>query len=208
MGRALRQGCALLLLCAPAILLQGCAAIQPPRIESPSLYVLAYDRSVAVPDARRHGVIEVAAPRAAPGYDTPQMAYVRQPYELEYFAASRWADPPARMLGPLLVRALEQTGAFTVVLQMPNSLPADYRLDTELVRLQQDFAVRPSRAALTLRVQLVDVRAKRVLASRVFDDSEAASTEDAAGGVAATNRMLQRMLTEVADYCVAGAPAR
>jgi cholesterol transport system auxiliary component len=120
---------------------------------------------------QRDLVLEVALPRAWPGFDTAQMAYVRQPYELDYFAASRWADTPPRMLGPLLARALEQTGSFRAVVQMPSTVPADFRVDTELVRLQQDFGVRPSRVELTLRVQLIDVRGKRVAATRVVEVS-------------------------------------
>jgi cholesterol transport system auxiliary component len=131
------------------------------------------------------------------------MAYVRQPYEIEYFAASRWADTPARMLAPLLARALEQTGSFRAVVQPPTAAPADFRLDTEVVRLQQSFAGRPSRAELALRAQLTDLRGKRIVATRVFEDAENAASEDAGGGVVAANAALQRVLEQVADFCIA-----
>ena len=42
---------------------------------------------------------------AAPGFDGPDMAYMRTPHEIEYFARHRWVDSPARMLEPLLIRA-------------------------------------------------------------------------------------------------------
>jgi cholesterol transport system auxiliary component len=187
-----------------AVASSGCTALQPPRAESVSLYVLASEPLRNVTRAQRDVVIEVAVPRAWPGFDTPQMVYVRQPYELDYFAASRWADTPARMLGPLLARALEQTGGFRAVVQAPSAVPADFRLDTELVRLQQDFAAKPSRVEITVRVQLTDLRSRRVVGARVFEGGENASTEDASGGVAAANIVLQRMLGEVAEFVVVG----
>ena len=37
------------------------------------------------------------------------MVYVRKPHQLRHYARADWVEPPARMLGPLLVRALEKT---------------------------------------------------------------------------------------------------
>ena len=48
------------------------------------------------------------APHAAAGYDSQHIIYVRQPHKLEYFAHNEWVDPPARMLAPLIVAALER----------------------------------------------------------------------------------------------------
>lgn len=141
-----------------AALTGACTALQPPRVESPTLYVLVAQPLHSPKPVRRDVVIEVAQPRARAGFDTPQMAYIRQPYELDYFAASRWADAPTRMLAPLLAQVLEQTGSFRAVVQAPTNVPADFRIDTEIVRLQQNFSVRPSRVELTLRIQLTDVR--------------------------------------------------
>ena len=186
----------------------ACTAIQPPRVESPSLHVLQaapLPRSARPP---RDVVVEVAPPRAWPGFDTRDIVYVREPYELDFYAASRWADTPARMLGPLLARALEETGSFRAIVAIPGPVPADVRVDTELQRLQQGFGAKPSRVELTLRVQLTDLKAKRVLAAKVFDETGPAATEDAAGGVAAANRALQRALGAIADFCVAATAGR
>ena len=191
-----------------ATLLAGCAALQPPRVEVPTLYILAAEPLPQATGPHHDAVVEVAPMRAWPGFGTAQMAYVRHPYEVDYYAASRWADTPARMLQPLLARALEQTGSFRSVIRAPGLVPADVRLDTELVRLQQDFTARPSRVEFTLRAQLVDVREKRVIATKVFDQVENAPREDANGGVVAANVALQRLLGQVADFCIAEAPRR
>lgn len=189
-------------------LLAGCAALQPPKVEDQTLYVLAANPLPQAAGSRHDLVVEVALPRAWPGFGTARMAYVRRPYELDYYAASRWADTPARMLQPLVARALEQTRSFRSVVRAPGIVPADVRLDTEIVRLEQDFTVRPSRVEFTLRAQLVDVRERRVIATKVFDEVENAPHENADGGVVAANDALQRLLGRVADFCIAEAPSR
>ena len=158
--------------------------------------------------ARRTTVIEVASPRAAAGFDTAQMAYVERRYELDYFATHRWIDSPSRMLAPLLVRALERTNAFAAVVPAAGNGAADFRLDIELVRLQQDFTLRPSREQLALRAQLTDLRARRVVATRLFEDEEPAPSDDPAGGAVAANAALQRILDRLVAFCLeVSAPA-
>ena len=191
-----------------AALFCGCTALQPPRVESPNLHVLGAASAAKVTRVQRDLVLEVATPRARPGFDTPQMAYVRQPWEIDYFAASRWADTPARMLGPLLASALEQAGSFRAVVQMPTAVLADLRIETELIRLQQNFGTPPSRVEIAIRVQLIDVRSRRILGSQVFEESEPARSEDASGGVIAANVALARLLDRVVDYCIEQSGAR
>lgn len=187
----------------PVMLLAGCVGLPPaPQVESPSIYVLDARPAIKTAQAKRDLVLAVAMPRARPGFDTAQMAYVRQPYELEYFAENQWADTPARMLEPLLAQALEQTGSFRAVVQTPGVVPADVRLDAELIRLQHNFSTQPSRVQLTLRAQLTDVRSKRVFAVKLFDEAENAASDDAYGGVSAANRVLQRVLSQLADFCI------
>lgn len=183
-----------------AVLLAGCVGMPPPQAEGPAIYVLDARPAQKPARALQDVVLAVSVPRARAGYDTAQMAFVRAPYELEYFAKSRWADTPSRMLAPLLVQALERAGGFRAVVQAPSAVPADLRLDTELVRLQQNFGTRPPQLELTMRAQLVDVRSRRVLATAEFEEVEPTSREDAYGGVIAANRALQRLLARLADF--------
>ncbi len=183
--------------------LAGCTALQPRQAESPSIYLLeARVAAVEQPaKAPQDIVLAVSMPRARSGYDTARIAYVRQAHEIDYFTKSRWADTPPRMLAPLVTRALEAHGAFRTVAQSPSSVPADVRLDTELIRLQHDFAQHPSRVEIALRAQLVDLRTRRVSATAEFEETENAPDDDAYGGVIAANRALQRLLVRLADFC-------
>ena len=184
------------------LLLSSCAALSGSQVASQNIYVLDAQATFQTTQVKRDFVLAISQPQARPGFDTSQMAYVRQPHELNYFVTSRWADTPARMLGPLLVQAMEQSGGFRAIVQTPGAIPADVRLDIELIRLWHDFATHPSRVQLTLRAQLIDVRGQKVLAVKQFDEVENAASDDAYGGVTAINRVLQRMLDQLADFSV------
>ena len=147
--------------------------------------------------------LSVNPPQAAPGYDSARMVYTRAPHQIEHFALHQWVDAPAQMLAPLLVRALQSSGAFGAVLGAPSLGQGEIRLETTLLRLEQDFSSAPSQVRLTLRAVLVHSASRRVLASREFDASQAAPSDDPRGGASAANLALQRVLADLVAFCVA-----
>jgi cholesterol transport system auxiliary component len=183
-----------------ALMLAGCSTLHPTEAESVRTYLLdaQFGRTEQVKPIPL--VLTVSPPRAAPGYDTVNMAYLRQPHRLEYFAKNRWAETPAKMLGPLLVRALEQRTGFKAVTPADGMVKADVRLDTEITSLQQEFTTSPSQLHMKLRVQLVELASYRVLATQAFDAIEVAPADNPYGGVIAANRMLPRLLGQIADF--------
>ncbi len=195
--------------------LMGCGALSPTTTPPPAFYALDSLPSAKPPataPAPRPQALLAAAPtlvvnppHAAAGFDSQRIIYVREPHKLEYFAHSEWVEPPARMLGTLLVAALENSGGFSAVVLAAGSAAGDLRLDTEVVRLQQEFQTRPSRVAFTLRATLVDDKTRRVLAVRQFDATEPAPGEDAYGGVVAANRAVQKVLEDLALFCTQAA---
>ncbi len=197
-----RMSCQALQTLVPILLLAACSPLSAPQGVSPNIYMLEAGSTIHTAQDKRDLVLAISTPRALPGFDTAQMVYVQQPYELNYFATSRWADTPARMLEPIIAQAMLQTQSFSAVVQTSDAIPADVRLDVELVRLQQDFTTRPSRVRLTLRAQLIDLHDKRLLAVRQFDEYENATSENAYGGVTAANRLLQRVLVKLSGFCV------
>lgn len=190
------------------LLLGGCSVLKPTATPPPAFYALdnmhipLRGTAAAAPNAP---TLVVGPPRAAAGFDSQRIIYVRAAHRLEYFAQSEWVEPPARMLSPLLVGALERSGAFRAVVSTPASAAGELRLDTELVRLQHEFLTQPSQVRVTLRATLVDERTRRVLAWREFDTSVAAASEDPYGGVVAANRAVHDLLEQLAAFCAEAA---
>lgn len=194
-----------------ALATAACGTFAPLPAEAPVQHVLEAKPAVVAAGVVRPLVLDVGAPRAAPGFDRAAIAYVKKPGTLDYFAVHRWVEPPTKMLGPLLVRALEATGAFKAVVSGTAGVSADLRLDTELLRLQQSFLAHPSRVELGLRVQLVELGARRILATRVVEVVQSAPSDDPDGGALAANAALASALEEIATFCVsasAGATPR
>ena len=189
-------------------LLAGCASGLLPKPQAePTLFLLddaawAQPTGGAVtPTYGSPRTLVVDPPRAAAGFDGRNIAYVRRAHELEYFAQSQWVDTPSHMLAPLMVRALQRSGAFTAVLQSPSAAVGALRLETELVRLQQDFTQTPSQVRLTLRAVLVETATRRVISWRELETRTVAAKDDAYGGAVAANRAVQTLMVELVDFC-------
>lgn len=206
-ARACRLGAAGLSLS----LLAACAAMRSAATPPASIYLL--DHGVGQGQATPMAAAGAAAspnpaptllvnpPRAATGFDSQRMVYVREAHKLEYFARSEWGDTPARMLAPLIVDAVEHSAAFAAVVRTPSAAAGDLKLDTEITLLQHDFASRPSQVRFTLRAYIVDNTTRRVLAWREFSEVAAAASDDPYGGVVAANRAVQTVLRQLADFC-------
>lgn len=196
--------------------LSGCTALRP-GTPSPMLYALDGTPPVAGPApapasqgrpavtprmaAADAPTLVVNLPHAAAGYDSQRIIYLRQPYELQYFAQSQWADTPARMLQPLIAAAVERSGKFRAVVLIPASATGDFRLETEVLRLQQEFLSRPSRVRLSLRATITDMTTRRVVAWRQFDAQVPAASDDPYGGVIAANQAVRDVLEQLATFC-------
>lgn len=180
-----------------ALTIAGCGVTgQTPQRQT---YTLALEEADRALDATGP-VLEVLPPEARPGFATTGMAYREKPYELAYFAYSEWAAPPPDMLQPLLIDALESSGAFRAVLEGPQRLPADRRLTTELLTLVHDFTRQPSRVEIALRARLIDLDDEQIIATRTFRTVEPAPSDDPYGGVVAANRALARLLPAIAAF--------
>jgi cholesterol transport system auxiliary component len=111
------------------------------------------------------------------------------------------------MLAPLLVAATANSGAFRAVVAAPSSATGELRLDTTIIRLQQEFGSAPSRVRFTLRADLVESATRRVVAWREFDMSVAVASDDPYGGAIAAGKAVSGTLEELARFCSAATAA-
>lgn len=188
-------------------LIGGCDALRPVVSTNPNFYVLSGTSNTTMPAqsgprvAVNGPTLIVSPPHAAAGFDNRRIMYIRHADQLEYFAHNEWIDTPARMLAPLIVAAVERSGAFRAVVQTPSPAAGEMRLDIEILRLQHEFLSTPSQVRFTLRAYLVERVTRRVIASREFDAVVPAASEDPYGGVVAANRAVQTVLENLSAFC-------
>ncbi len=187
-----------------AALLAGCGVL-PDKPAPQTSYRLEPPLPLpATPTSASSLTLQVLQPVASTSFDTDQIAYRRESYRIDYYSRSRWAEPPAEMLGDLIARALEDAGLFRVVLGPAARLPADLRLHSELTALEHIIRdpsqTQGSEVRLAMRVQLVESRSARVLASQSFEIVRPAFSADAPGAVAAANDAAREAISTIIAF--------
>lgn len=180
------------------IALSGCTVLQRGE-EHQRTYQLVLPTLEAEQTDQRQGSLSVSRLEVQPGYDTSAIAYRRDAFELEYFVRSRWTDRPARMIHPAIIDGLQALGPFRHTIDATAGIPTRFRMDVELVRLEQDFQQDPSMVRLDLRVRLLDRRGRDIVLSETIRVRETAPSEDAVGGIIAANRALEKAVRELSD---------
>ncbi|PRC91424.1 ABC-type transport auxiliary lipoprotein family protein [Solimicrobium silvestre] len=190
----------------PIILLSACSALHPIETAPPTFYSLDYPTAKSnqakptLPDYAP--TLLVNPPVAASGFDSQRIIYTRVAHQLEYFAHSEWIDTPARMIAPLIVDALANSGAFRAVAPATSAAAGGLRLNTEIVRLQHDFSTQPSQLRFTIRAYVLDNATRKVLAWHEFDEVVVAASDTPYDGIVAANQAVQIGLQELTRFCV------
>lgn len=191
--------------------LGGCV---PPLLQRPEpavvhTYMLEWQGDGVASDGGVDGPDLLVSPvLAAPGFDGSEMAYVRRPHEIEYFAHHRWIDAPARMLEPLVVKAAEQSGLFRSVAEAGSGAEVALRLDSKLLHLQQVCRLNPSELQIALRVTLVEFASGRVVGERTLSVDEPLEARSPYAGVQAANRAVDRLMSELQAFLAERVTAR
>lgn len=187
-----------LLALAPAFTLAGCAfaPAEPPMTTS-----LLDQMPADIPRRAPSPVTLILFPtEARPAIDGTQMAYTVRAHQLASFAHNQWAESPAQMLQPLLLRTLEATGAFAAVVTPPHRTAGTLGLRVEIVDLVQDFSGDTPVLRLAWRARVSDEGANRVIATREFRVDEPMQQKTPAAGVLAANAATARALGELARW--------
>jgi len=185
------------------LLLAGCSLLSSPKPE-PATAILS-----KVPDAVPHeagvaATLLIARPEASSAYNTTRMAYSEKPYQIAYYRDNQWAATPGDMIEPLLVRTLEQTGAFRAILTAPETSHTDYALRTEVTELLQDYTAGAPVLRLALHLQLLD-GSGRAVADREISEQEPMRAANSSAGVNAANDALAKALGEAARFVMSAA---
>jgi len=144
--------------------------------------------------------LRVAVPAAVPGFATARMAYTTEPPRLDYFAYHEWVAPPARMIAPMMEAWLDDSKLFEAVVFGSADIRTDLRLDSEIVRLSQDFNGSASTLTLVIRVKLVDVSNRALLDAKTFSYAEPVTGANPEAGAKAANRAASQFLGDLVAF--------
>ncbi len=184
-------------------LLAACGILSPVKLPPVSTYTITNIKSVSVPHrSKTRLTLLVSLPVASSGYQSSSMVYVAIPYKLKSYANNRWVAPPAAMLMPLLAQHIRATGYFHAVVTPPFSGVANYRLDSQLLVLQQEFFRPTSVVRIVMQVLLVSTTSNRVMANRRFQVMVSAPANNPYSGVLATNKASSILCKRISRFVI------
>lgn len=183
----------------------GIIACSPVKTTISNQYQLTNFSSKNWAKNANHRTILVTLPEAAAGYQTSKMLYVKKPFSLKAFAKNAWVDAPASMLHPLLIESLQRSAYFKVVASTIYAEPVDYRLDSQLLKLQQNFIKKPSVIELSVKVVLTEVKKNQIIASRIINLTVPCPQDTPYGGVIAANKASEAFTATVTEFVIKGA---
>ncbi|MFZ4076357.1 MAG: ABC-type transport auxiliary lipoprotein family protein [Legionellaceae bacterium] len=149
-----------------------------------------------------HRSILISQPDAMAGYQTEQMVYVDKPFAFNTFVESTWISSPANMLYPLLVQSFQQDKTFSAVISSPYNDKVDYRLDTQILALRQNFLVKPSVLELSVKIVLTRIEDSQVLGSQLIQERIPCGSDTPYGGVVAANKATQLLIQKIRHFAI------
>jgi cholesterol transport system auxiliary component len=144
----------------------------------------------------------VAEPTAQAGFESDQMIYLECPYQPKAYSKNRWVAPPSEMLTSLIAQSLRNTCYFKAVVTAPFAGEAQYRIETRLIKLQQEFFCCPSRERMTLHAVLLENKCHQAICEKVFEVVIPAPKNNPYGGVVAANRATQIIMEQLANFVI------
>lgn len=132
-------------------------------------------------------------------YDTDQLIFSRSAGTRGQYQFARWTERPGKRFAKLMRDRLDRLGAYQVA-DAGGYVRGDLLLDTELVEFYHDASSEPGQMRLVLRAEMVDLRQRRLLGRKVFEQRVPLASYDAAGAAQASNRAVSSALDELASW--------
>ncbi len=186
------------------VMLSACSPVAVP----PKQY---YNLSATLPmqsQTSAQRVLLVTPTSAESPYKGNKIAYTEQeqPYQIHTFAENYWASAPAKLVTPNVTNAMISSGHFKAVANPPYGGSADYRLDTDLLTLVQQFNGNTSQVVFSLHAVLVNAQSNQILHSKNFTVTQTASANNPQAGVVAANQALTSVLQQLQTWVVNSTP--
>ncbi len=126
-------------------------------------------------------------------YNADHLVFGRSAETRGQYQFARWTERPGKRFADLMRARLDRMGGYHVATP-GGHVRGDLLLDTGLVEFYHDASSEPGRVRLVLRADLVDLKQRKLLGRRVFEQQVALTSFDAAGAAQASNLAASQVL--------------
>lgn len=150
-------------------LLNACESILPGQGPAANRYRLTPKNTFADGLPTVAWQLVLSQPEADAALDTTRIALMRNPTQIEYYAASTWTDRAPLMVQTLMLESFENSDRIIAVGRRALGLRADYELKTELRELQAEYFDGQQQAKVGINAKLVRLPEREIVGSQSFE---------------------------------------
>ena len=192
----------------PPVLLAGCDTLSnsAPRFD---FFVIEDLRPARAPlAAARLDLALLLSTGPTPAlYDSDRMVFTTDGPSRSYYQYSNWSERPARRILTLAEARLAARGGFRAVAQTLSGVRGDLVLTLRLDELTHDASSVPGRVRVAVGAEMVEWRARRLMARESFAHAADARSADARGAAQAASVAVTAVLDALAPWVEATAGA-
>jgi ABC-type uncharacterized transport system auxiliary subunit len=183
------------------VLLSGCGSLLPER--SAQTYY-RFDDGTPTPARRAQPLAHalVVAPISSNAVGNAYgMLYSRSSGERAYYQYNEWTDRPTLRVAQLLLERIEARQAFTSVARLGSGVSGEVLVNVVVDDVVHDLSGGGAGIGrVSVIVEVVDRRQRRILGRRTFAESAPAQAADAAAAAAAINRAVTTFLDKASTW--------
>ena len=185
--------------------LTGCSGLLglPGSGDAPQIYRLtpAVDFDEALVKSQSLRVL-VDEPDASRAIDTDRIAIRPSEVEINYYSGAKWSDRAPRLIQSLLIQTLENTGAVQLAGRGSSGMNAQYLINSQLMDFQVEQDGDGASAHIRLKLNLIEQRRSRILASETFEAQVEAADTKSKTVVLAFNEAMNSVLSEASTWAL------
>ena len=147
------------------------------------------------------GLVLLISPTSESGfYDGTSIAFTRAGGGRGYYQFASWTERPAKRLAQLLESRLATSGGFGAVAQASAGVRGDLLLNLRLEEIHFDQSPPPGTAVVAVTAELLDWRARKIIARERFQRVATVEGGNPAVAAAGFNRAVTALLDELVGW--------
>jgi cholesterol transport system auxiliary component len=165
--------------------------------------IYALNSAAVVPvshSVHRHQTIKVSFPQTLKEKITNRMNYSYSLTDRGVYLNSQWSNNSGKLIQGNIIQALVQSRLFKAVLPYESTAGEELRLESNIFDFSHHVRGKASYAVVSIQFSLIDTDTGRLIRTKRFSYKEETPAADAKGYVVATQRAMNRLVADLANW--------